>query len=207
MKEEPKITGRQYPYRGCRAIPLGLSMQKVLLASTQCSASLRRYRPLRSETERQFRWESTQYSFLKMEKWRTRSYSHFTCTFNHTISDPSTFPPGKQGQGETQLTFLQWDNKRCKNVCYSSCCKVMSPYNRKFWGHTSHKDSGFTCFMQQKASFPSNVPGFRGAGKQKWEWSMSIMNYSLNGGVQETNLSKCYHWDCTRELWIMASFR
>lgn len=130
MKEEPKITGRQYPYRGWRAIPLGFSMQKVLLASTQCSASLRRYRPLRSETERQFRWESTQYSFLKMEKWRNGEPGVIAillekkCTFSHTISDPSTFPPGKQGQGETQSAFLQWGNRRCKNVCYSSWCHL-----------------------------------------------------------------------------------
>lgn len=59
-KEEPKITGIQYPYWGWRAIPLGLSKQKVLLASTQCSTNLRRYRPSRSETERQFRMASTQ---------------------------------------------------------------------------------------------------------------------------------------------------
>lgn len=60
MTEEPNMTGRQYPYWGWTTIPLGLSKQKVLLASIQCWASMRRYWPWRSETKMPSSWASTQ---------------------------------------------------------------------------------------------------------------------------------------------------
>lgn len=60
LKKRCKMTERWYPFWGWRTIPLGFSKQKVLLASTQCWASILRCRPSRSETNRQSRAASNQ---------------------------------------------------------------------------------------------------------------------------------------------------
>lgn len=73
-------------------------------------------------------------------------------------------------------------------MCYNLHFKMIS--QRDFWGYTSHKDSGFTFFMQRKLSFPGNAKAQR--SREAEVKTMSVINYSLNDGAEEADLSKCF---------------
>lgn len=105
IEKRYKMTDGRYPFWGWRTIPLGFSKQKVLLASTQCWASILRCRPSRSETNRQSRMASNQYSFLQ---WKDRIYHYTYFIFTHTAHSPIQAP----WDSHVQLLQALFPNKR-----------------------------------------------------------------------------------------------
>ena len=105
------------------------------------------------------------------------------CTFSHTISYPSTFPPGKQWQNENS-----WPS--CNEAKKDAIMCARFPIAR--WCHLTLGNCGATegfwlyLLHTTKGIFPGNDSGFTGARKQKWEQSISIMNYSVY--VESRNL-------------------
>lgn len=98
-------------------------------------------------------------------------------TFSHTLSHPSTFPPGKQRQEENSWPSC---NEAKKDAIMCACFPI-ARWCQLTVGNCGATE-GFWLYLLHTAKgiFPGNDPGFTGARKQKWEQSISIMNYSLH---------------------------